>query len=410
MPDTSEKASVLTVPLLPYHEAVVAYLRREEAELWDWFAAAGKHEDQARAVRLDLLKTAYRLERAAVGELYTAAETAAAALGVNAPITFYQMPNAGGMNAGLAYVPGEVHLVLQGPVLATLKPAELQALLGHELAHFLFCECRERQFHTAADILAAMTNDRCAEPAHLETARMFQLYTEVYCDRASLQVCGDLAAAVATQVKIATGLTEVSAESYLRQAAEIFSLDKPTTEGITHPECFIRARALELWHTQGSGADAAVEKMIAGTPELPTLDLLARQRLAALTQRLVTALLAPAWLRSEPILAHARMFFENFTPATAPESLEALAPEVQALGVSVHDYLSYVLLDFAVVDRNLEDVPLAAAIEASRKLGIEAPFLALIPKELGLKKRAIDKLVAKAAEMVAAAAKSARCS
>lgn len=40
------------------------------------------------------------------------------------------------MNATLFFLPGEVHVVLQGPVLERLQGIELLALFGHELAHY----------------------------------------------------------------------------------------------------------------------------------------------------------------------------------------------------------------------------------------------------------------------------------
>ena len=42
-----------------------------------------------------------------------------------------------------------------------------------------------------------------------------------------------------------TGLSEVSAESYLRQADEIFSAGRTQANQLTHPEPYIRARALK---------------------------------------------------------------------------------------------------------------------------------------------------------------------
>ena len=42
---------------------------------------------------------------------------------------------------------------------------------------------------------------------------------------------------------VATALAALSAAAYLAQADEIFARAEPTTEGLTHPETFIRARA-----------------------------------------------------------------------------------------------------------------------------------------------------------------------
>ena len=52
---------------------------------------------------------------------------------------------------------------------------------------------------------------------------------------------------MSTLVKMTTGLTEVDADSYVRQAEEIFSKDSVQANQLTHPESYIRARALMLW-------------------------------------------------------------------------------------------------------------------------------------------------------------------
>ncbi len=103
----------------------------------------------------------------------------AAKLGLAAPLTLYQAQGAGGLNASLAYVPGEAHLVLHGPVADRLTPLELRAVLGHELLHFVLLD-RWPEYLVASQVLSAMASDEAAEPAHVTTARPFGLYTEVY--------------------------------------------------------------------------------------------------------------------------------------------------------------------------------------------------------------------------------------
>ena len=57
---------------LPYQTAMVAYLKDEEPDLWKWFSSNQVQQEQTDAVRLELLKSTYRLERDAHGRLYTA--------------------------------------------------------------------------------------------------------------------------------------------------------------------------------------------------------------------------------------------------------------------------------------------------------------------------------------------------
>jgi Zn-dependent protease with chaperone function len=395
-------ASSLPVAPLPYHVEVVRHLEGQEADLWKWFSADGLREEQAEAVRLELLKSTYRLEPDAHPALHAAAREVASRLGLDGPVALYQAQGATGPNASLAYLPGEPHVVLHGPVGDRLGPPELRAVLGHELAHFLLLD-RWAEFRVATHLLAAMVADEAAEPAHAVTARRFALYTEVYCDRAAHLACGgDLFAAVSALVKIGTGIGEVSAESYLRQADEIFGKEGPRTEGVTHPETFVRARAMRLWaESPGLGAEE-LREVIEGRMALAELDLLGQLAVSGLTRRLIGALLRSAWLQTEPLLAHARLFFDDFAPSGAPDP--TLGAALAAGDEKLLDYGCYVLLDFAAADRDLEDAPLAAALLLADELAVGERFRKIAAKELGLKKKQLEALDAGAADLVARAA------
>jgi hypothetical protein len=360
-----------------------------------------KHNED---VRLDLLKSTYRIERDANAALYGAFEEVAAVLGMEVPATFYQAPGGGGLNASLAYMPGEAHLVLTGSVVATLTPAELRCVLGHELMHFALLD-HWRDYLVAAQILAAMTNDAQVQPAHLAGARLWRLYTEVYCDRGACRATGDLAAAITALVKIETGTTDVVAESYLRQTDEIFAKGHPRTEGVTHPETFIRARALKLWMDHPDTATEDIARVIEGPLALEELDLLGQAKVAALTRRFMEAFLRRTWLQTEPVLAHTRLFFEDFKPAASED--EALAGELAKSDEKLRDYFCYVLLDFAVADRELEEAPLAAAVLFSNDMGLGERFRQLAMKELNLRKKQMETLAADAATIVAKAQEAA---
>jgi len=395
---------------LPYHQAMLQYIQTRERDLWDWFASTKVLDDRTDSARLDLLKSTYRIDRETAPELYQQADKALATLGIDAPLTFYQSQNTLGANAAMVYIPGEIHIVLVGPVTEMLSEDELLALLGHEMAHFLLNEGWEGQFRVVAEILAAMTHDAASAGVHQASARLFDLYAEIFCDRGALIACGDLHTAVAMQVKVETGLKAVSAESYLRQAEEVFTKDKPSTDGLTHPESFIRARALRLWSESGPSADEDIRLMIQGPMSLQDLDLLGQQVVSDLTRRVVDALLSAPWLQTELTLAHARLFFEDYAVpavavrADAPDGPdEELVRAVEALDGTLKEYLCYVLLDFATADRGLEDMPLAAALLQARALGIEEAFGAIATKELRLRKKQMTNLAKPANEMVAGA-------
>ena len=96
------------------------YLKKEEPELWQWFSSNRVRQEHAEAVRLDLLKSTYRLEAASQPQLYGLAEEVLGKLQLEAPVTFYQAQSGGGLNAALAYLPGEVHIIFVGSVLNAL--------------------------------------------------------------------------------------------------------------------------------------------------------------------------------------------------------------------------------------------------------------------------------------------------
>jgi len=396
-------ADELPLEPLPYHKALVNHLASRESELWTWFAADRLREQHNEAVRLELLKATYRIERDANPSLYTALDEVAKTLGLEVPTTFYQSPGtpgSSGLNASLAYMPGESHIVFTGPLLNTLTPTELRCVLGHELMHFALLD-RWRDYLVATQLLAAMSNDQQAQPAHLASARLLQLYTEVYCDRGAYKATGDLAAAITALVKIETGTTDVTANSYLRQTNEIFAKGHPRTEGITHPETFIRARALQLWTENPQSAAREITQVIEGPTTLEDLDLLGQQRVSAITRRLIAHFLHPAWLQTEPQLAHARLFFDDFKPATHPD--ESLSRDIANLTAKLHDYYCYILLDFATADRELEEAPLAAALLLADELDLGERFRQLAMKELNLRKKQLDTLSSDARSIVAKA-------
>jgi hypothetical protein len=386
---------------LPYLRSVLGYLKAEDPAVWEWFAERRANAEQAAAVRLELLKATYRIDRHTQEDLYALADEVGGKLGLNVPITFYQAQHPQGLNAGLVWLPGEAHLTLSGPVTATLSQIELKALLGHELAHMLLNEAWDGEHLIASQMLDALANDAASPPSYAATARLYGLYSELFCDRAAWFVTRDLAATISVLVKVSTGLTEVNAESYLRQAEEIFSQEQIKTTRMTHPESYVRARALALWVERGDEAAAEIARMMEGSPALEQLDLLDQQRVTGLTRRLIDALVAPRWFQSPRVLAHARSFFDEYVPPTSAAVDGALAADIATLDAALQDYYAYVLLDFVTVDRDLEELPLAAAVLLSRQLEFVERFKEIVLKELKMTKKRFKTIDEQAEALVA---------
>ncbi|MGO9110942.1 MAG: M48 family metalloprotease [Thermoguttaceae bacterium] len=390
MSDSAENIGTLEVKPLPYHEAMRVYLKGEESDIWHWYASNKVRDEQAESVRFELLKSTYRLEREAQPEIYEKAEDVARRLGLDVPVTIYQAQNPQGLNASLAYVPGEIHMVLHGPLSSKLTDAEFRALLAHELSHFLLWRSWDEQSMVTEQILSALSHDPLADSPHFASARLFALYTEVFCDRGSLLVAGDPMVVISMLLKVETHLDDVSPDSYLRQAEEVFGHVGARTEGLSHPEAFIRARAVKLWADGDLQADHKVQEMLEGRAELNALDLLAQQKVAGLTRRLLDVLLSRRWMQSEPVLAHARLFFEDYAP---PEDLledPELVEDLHTDDRPMQDYYSYILLDFVTADRDLEELPLAAALVLAEKLGLKDRFTEIAKRELRLRKKQLE--------------------
>jgi hypothetical protein len=383
---------------LPYHLALRDYLKANERELWDWFASGRAQADYTESLRLHLLKSTYRLNADNHPDLCRLVEEAKAGLQLDIPVTIYQAQSSPEPNSVLYFIPGEGHVVFSGPVLSLLTPEEIKAVLGHELAHYLLWQWDQGELHVADRLIQAFACDPRATASHQQSARHFQLYTEIFADRGSLRVTGDVNPAISGLVKIQTGLGNVSAPAYRAQAEEIFSKENLSTEGLSHPEAFIRARALSLWQDQGKEAHPLITKMIEGAETLHTLDLIGQARMMKNTRQLLEVFLQPRWFQTPAVLGHATLFFHDFKPATikAPSLLQELRTGDSQTG----EYLCYVLLDFVTADPELEDMPLAAALVLSRELELDTQFEKIVVRELKRKLRDVRKLKEEAPEML----------
>lgn len=399
-------ATAAKLPLLPYHMELLTYLRREHTDLWDWFVSNPVRTRHADSVRLALLRSAYRIERSDDNRLYKVVDDVSQQMAMHVPVTLYQAQTSDGRNASLAWLPDEAHIVLHGNIQELLSDSELHALFSHELAHHELYSIDESAFLAVEQVLSAMLNDRTAQPVHTETWRAFRLYTELYCDRRALDVAERLDDVISVLVKMETGLKEVSASAYLTQAEEILSSDSGESEQTTHPEMYIRAKALAAWHEDKQSADRIIRPLIEGPLALSKLDLLRQAQLQQLTEQFVREFLKPGWLQTRVILGHVRRLFPDFDWKSGGEQVatESAGPLLDLTeDHQIHQYLCYLLLDFVTVDPDLEDAPLAAAFLFADRHDLEEQFTNLAAKELRLGKRHFQRIRSQAKEMTAVA-------
>lgn len=373
---------------LPQHLALTDWLRREEKEVWHWYEQQEKTATNADEIRLSLLRDTYRMEAEAHPEIFHEITAACDALGIEGSVHIYQAQQHSEPNASVCHLPGEAHVVFSGPILSLLSPEELRGVIGHELAHHQLWQKNDGAFFLADRILHASAAHPAAQPAHAQSARVWRLATELFADRGAYLATGSLEATVAGLVKASTGLAQVSAKSYLAQAEEIFSKSKPKMDQLTHPETFIRARALQLWVAEDESLDKTIARMLDFDEGLDDLTLLEQAEMEKLTHRFLAHLLEPDWFHTDAVLAHARHFFRDFAPAADASILAELTERPAAH----REYFAQIMLDFCAVDEDLHDQPVLRCLAFARELECVGLFEILLTRELKLKARELKKL------------------
>lgn len=373
---------------LAQHLHLTRWLRDSEKEVWDWFADKERNQTDAEEMRLALLRDTYRLDADSHPDVFREIAAACQALGIEARVFAYQANHSLQPNASICHLPGEAHVIFSGPILSLLSPDELRGVIGHELAHHHLWQMEDNTFFLADRILHSAASHPAAEPCHAESARVWGLATEFFADRGAYLAGGSLESAIAGLVKTTTGLAQVSAKSYLDQAEEIFSKSQPQIAQLTHPETFIRARALQLWVEGHEGLEEFIARTLDSGGGLDSLTLVQQAELAALTRRFLAHLIEPTWFQTEAVLAHARLFFRDVKPA---DDL-AIVAELANLPAPQREYFAQVMLDFCTVDPDLDDPPLLRCLGFARDVGCLGVFEKLLVKEMQVKSRDLKRL------------------
>lgn len=369
---------------LDYHQTLANLLREHEADIWQWFASDKLVEKAFDENRLTLLKNAVRLDKEGHGELHSAAQAVADMLEINVPITLYQGGDSR-RNAALIYIPDEVNIVFEGDFLDILSPPELRYLLGHEMAHFLHKTREDGRYFTADRILSWICGEHGCHQAHQRSLWLSQLYQEIYADRVGYAVCEDRDAAISALIKAISGLKKFSVDGYLKQAREVLALsEEKGSEGVSHPEPYIRAIALDDWATDATAADKSLPVLVEGPVRVDTLDLQGQREVTDLTKRVIAAFLTCEWGMSDDVQAHATSYFPGFE-REIPDTPDPLEPLKEA-SPDVKDYIVSVLLDFATADPDLEDIPLRDAIRFAQKHDLDDEMEKRITKDLKVSK------------------------
>ncbi|NRP88467.1 hypothetical protein GFPCMMHI_04389 [Ensifer adhaerens] len=379
---------------LMYHRDVIIHLQREERHAWEW-SASDVLTQEVSEIRDAMLRDTYRLEQLGHPLVFEACHTAMARLGIAAPFTLYQA-NDGSMNASLVYVPGEIHLVFFGPILEKLDQTELLALMGHELAHYRLWSMGEREHYRASRVFDHALSYPDAKPSHRETARLLSLHTELFADRGAAIAAGAPGPAVAVLVKVMTGLTNVDPQAYLRQAQELEATGGKS-KGLSHPEIYLRARALQLWWEKSPELDQWLDKHLHGPLSLEALDLLGQSKLTQMTRAFLARFMAEIDEQSDEITTQLRAVFPDFAREEEPQ-LDLADIGIDRIDDATRDYFVALMFDLAMADADATDTLMLAAAKIAAEIGATERLTGALRRDLKWTKARTDKLVAEAAK------------
>ncbi|MXV16584.1 M48 family metalloprotease [Hufsiella ginkgonis] len=372
------------------------HFKRQE-KTWNWFSQVTIRNEQVEEFKTSLLKNTYRLEEASEPLIHRLVAEAKSKLGVIVPVTVYQSQYSQSANAGIIFIGNEAHLLLSGPLIRSLEEKELLALIAHELSHILFYTLDGGDFEVTSRIITAIGNDYRSGDTYAETSRLFSLFTELFCDIGSFEVCGDSAVVISALVKIDTGLEKVSAANYVKQADEIFARHDQGSGGESHPESFIRAKAIDLYARNGAAAFDGISRMILGNPGLFSLNIFMQQALLETTRELIQLLLKPKWMQSELNKAHYQQYFREFKTNSAGIADGDFKARIGSSSASLKEYYCYVMLDFALCDTEISTPASGLILDLAEQLGLSEPLTRIFKKELNLSDKKFNEYVQAAA-------------
>lgn len=380
----------------PYMLQIRDYFKAQQ-KTWAFFAAQTAKEKEWADFKTSLLKNAYRMSADAETDLHTRLENVKAKLEINIPVTLYQLQNSSDINAFISFQQSEAHLVFCGPILKLLQEDELDALLAHELSHVKLYSIDGGDYQIMNSLITAIANDARSEEVFLETARYFRLYMEIFCDRGALLATGSEALTQSSLIKIHTGLEKVSAANYLQQAKEILQNEKELkSENETHPENFLRVLAVHLYATTPETADAEIAKLIEERFDMDKLDIFRQQKLAHHTKFILNEFTSPKWIQTDAVMSVCAQYFQELKK----QNVEAIEWHHELFNQNVREYFSYVMMDVAMADSQLENLPLGRAFQFSELYGFKEEFGNVLKKEQKLSDKRFRELQNRALEAV----------
>ena len=183
--------------------------------------------------------------------------------------------------------------------------------------------------------------------------------------------------------------------AYLRQAFELES--SPTkSAGYSHPESFLRARALELWWQGSDSVEDWIGQRLHGPLSIEALDLLRQQALTEKTRAFLGHFIAADEDPDSPVLTQVRRYFPDFAPAAEKFDLDSIGPE--KIDDATRDYFIALMFDCAMADPDLTDGMMPMVAQVAQAMGAEDRLKAALKRDLKWTKGRIDTLIKRAAK------------
>ena len=193
-----------------------------------------------------------------------------------------------------------------------------------------------------------------------------------------------------------TGLTSVNAEAYLRQAEEL-EASEGKSQGVSHPEIHLRARALQLWWDNDPELAAWLEARLRGQLSIEALDLLGQEKLTGITRAFLARFLTEIAQAGDEIETQVRAVFPDFGKQEEP-LLNLAEIGIERIDDATRDYFVALMFDLAMADRDATDAVMLAAAKTAAEIGATERLTAALRRDLKWTKTRADKLLAAAAK------------
>lgn len=392
--------------IFTYHKNLAQHFKKQQ-KTWDWFSNVNYVKEEIATFKQALLKHTYRLSPDSEANIYKLIEQAKTELGIQKNVIVYQELNSFESNARVFDISDdsnqEINIIISGKLLSMLTQQELLAVFAHELSHIVFYQLDNGDYDVTSRIIRSIANDPRSSDVMLETARLYQLYIELFCDRGALQVVKNMDTVIEALVKVGTGLNKVSAKNYLKQAHEIFSqadqTGKTGSNHHSHPEIFIRARALEI--VQNKEDDTMISALIDANWSMNKLDMFKQASLYETSKTIIQLITKPKWMQTEIILSMCRQYFPKYSFASGVDAEKlvidkALEAWFDNVDDTIREYFSYVMLDFCHVDSQLDIAPIGHVFQIAEALNFHKTFRQILRKERKMTVKKLDAMIAKA--------------